>query len=71
MKTQLRIASQGYAYKNQLKHALFRDIVIIGFGLIPPPLLNWLRIISNLNIYLGNLFVLKYFAYCLIIDAKK
>lgn len=53
------------------RRAGFTEIKIIGYGLLPLPLLNWSKILSQINLYLGNLPFLKPIAYRYLIFAKK
>lgn len=57
--------------KNKLEKYGFKRIKIIGLGLFPRPLLNFSKKLCLLNDKLGNIPVLKYFAYRYIIIAYK
>lgn len=50
----------------------FKDIKIEGHGLLPTPIFNFSPFFASLNaLHLGNLPALKFFAFRLIISAKK
>lgn len=53
----------------QLKSAGFKEIKIIGLFLFPPMLFNKITFLRKLNLYLGNLPILKLFAFRYIITA--
>lgn len=55
----------------KLKKSGFSHIQIKGLGLLPLPFGNRSTLISRLNLYLGNLPILKLFAYRYIIYARK
>ncbi|MFA6016740.1 MAG: methyltransferase domain-containing protein [Patescibacteria group bacterium] len=55
----------------QLKLARFKNVKIIGLFLFPPMIFNRLSIIRKLNLYLGNLPILRLFAFRYIITASK
>lgn len=57
--------------KKQLKLAGFKEIKIIGLFLLPPMLFNKLDILRKINLFLGNLPILKLFAFRYIITASK
>lgn len=54
-----------------LRRAGFGRVRITGFGLLPPPLLNWSPPLAKLNYFLGNCPFLKMFAYRFIIEGRK
>lgn len=54
----------------KLKAHNFTNIKISGFGLFPLPLFNVISFFQKINYFLGNLPVLKLFAYRLIIVAE-
>lgn len=56
---------------NKFKKYGFKKIKITGLGLFPRPFFNWSKTLCKLNDYLGNLPVLKLFAYRYIIEASK
>jgi len=56
---------------NKFRKNGFKRIKITGLGLFPRPFLNWSKILCRLNDNLGNLPVLKLFAYRYIIEATK
>lgn len=60
-----------YNLKNKLKKSGFKNIKITGLGLFPRPFFNWSKTVCKLNDYLGNLPILKIFAYRYIIEASK
>jgi len=60
-----------YSLKNNLKKYNFNNIKINGLGLFPPQLFFNIKIFNSLNYLLGNLPIIKMFAYRLIINAKK
>lgn len=49
----------------------FRTVTIQGFGFLPTPLFNWSKTLSILNNKLGNVSLLKFFAYRFMIEATK
>lgn len=49
----------------------FRDIKLTGFGIIPRPLFNFSKKLCRLNDELGNLPIIKFFAYRYIVEATK
>ncbi len=55
----------------KFKRSGFRTVSITGFGFFPTPLFNWLRYVCFLNNRLGNVPLLKFFAYRFIIEAVK
>lgn len=57
--------------KKTLHRQNFKSVTVTGFGLLPLPLLNWSKTLSQLNFKLGNFLFFKYFAYRLIVEAKK
>ncbi|MEK7177307.1 MAG: class I SAM-dependent methyltransferase [Patescibacteria group bacterium] len=57
--------------KKQLKLAGFKDIKIIGLFLFPPMLFNKIVFLRKLNLFLGNVPILKLFAFRYIITASK
>lgn len=54
---------------NKLKKAGFKDIKIIGLFLFPPMLFNKIYFLRQLNLFLGDLPLLKLFAFRYIITA--
>jgi len=56
---------------NKFKKYRFKKIKIVGLGLFPRPFFNWSKTLCQLNDYLGNLPILKLFAYRYIIEAIK
>lgn len=60
-----------FVLSRSLKAAGFTSIKISGLGLFPLPLFNFFQPFAKLNLLLANLPILKYFAYRLIIQAKK
>lgn len=57
--------------KNKLKVCGFRKITITGLGLFPRPFFNWSKTLCKLNDSLGNLPLIKLFAYRYIVEASK
>lgn len=57
--------------KNTFKKHGFKNVEIIGLGLFPRPFLNWSEKLCKFNDWLGNLPILKLFAYRYIIEAAK
>lgn len=57
--------------KNKFEKYGFKNVTISGMGLFPRPFFNWSKRICRLNDWLGNLPVLKLFAYRYIIEAVK
>lgn len=58
--------------ESSLRLNKFKEIKIIGHGLFPTSILNFFPFIASLNaLHLGNLPLLKLFAFRLIISAKK
>lgn len=55
----------------EFNNAGFTGLKIEGHGILPTPLFNFFPAVSNLNVLLGNLTPLKYFAFRFIISAKK
>ena len=49
----------------------YKNVKIVGYGFIPRPFLNWSRRLCAWNDMLGNLPLVKYFAYRYIIEAEK
>jgi 2-polyprenyl-3-methyl-5-hydroxy-6-metoxy-1,4-benzoquinol methylase len=56
--------------KRKLELHGFSDVSISGLGLLPRPVFNWSTRLSTLNDALGNLPVVKLFAYRYIIEAS-
>jgi SAM-dependent methyltransferase len=54
-----------------LKKNKYKNIKIQGFGLIPPPLLNSFPTLQRINYFLGDIPILKLFAYRYLIFAEK
>lgn len=58
--------------ETSLRRNNFRDIKIEGHGLLPTPVFNFFPFFASLNaLRLGNLPLLKFFAFRLIISARK
>lgn len=57
--------------KNTFEEHGFKNITISGLGLLPRPFFNWSKKLCKLNDWLGNLPILKLFAYRYIIEATK
>jgi len=55
--------------KRELQNAGFKRIKITGFGFFPPPFFNSYRILARINYWLGDLPILKLFAFRFIIEA--
>ncbi|MEK7633730.1 MAG: class I SAM-dependent methyltransferase, partial [Patescibacteria group bacterium] len=55
----------------ELKLAGFKNIKIIGLFLFPPMIFNWFSLLRRINMFLGNLPILKLFAFRYIITANK
>lgn len=55
----------------KFKRAGFQTVSIHGFGILPTPLFNWSRYLCFLNNRLGDVPLLKFFAYRFIIEAIK
>lgn len=55
----------------QLKLADFKEIKIIGLFLLPPMIFNKISFLRKLNIFLGDLPILKLFAFRYIITARR
>jgi 2-polyprenyl-3-methyl-5-hydroxy-6-metoxy-1,4-benzoquinol methylase len=55
----------------QLKRAGFKKVKIIGLFLSPPMILNWLPLLRKINMFLGNLLLLKLFSFRYIIVAQR
>jgi len=55
----------------QLKRSGFKKVKIIGLFLIPPMLFNKVTFLRRVNLFLGNLPILKLFAFRYIITASK
>ena len=61
-----------YGYiKKSLQDAGFKTIRIYGHGLLPPPILWKSSLLSKFNYFLGDLPLLRFFAYRFFIYAKK
>ncbi len=60
-----------FSLRKKLKHAGFRNIKIDGFGLFPPQIFFNIKTLLRLNNILGNLPILKWFSFRLIIEASK
>lgn len=56
---------------NKFEKYGFKKIKITGLGLLPRPFFNWSKTFCRLNDYLGNLPILKLFAYRYIIEASR
>lgn len=52
------------------KHG-FKNVKIQGLGILPRPFFNWSYSLERINDFLGNLPLLKFFAYRYIITAQK
>lgn len=59
-----------FSLTKKLRENKFTDIHIHGVGLLPPPLLNWAPLLQRINYFLGDLPILKLFAYRFIISAQ-
>lgn len=57
--------------KKEFSNTGFREIKIEGYGVLPTLLFNFSRFLSSLNVTLGNLPIVKYFSFRLIVSAKK
>jgi SAM-dependent methyltransferase len=55
--------------RRKLEEHGFNDVSVTGLGVLPRPFFNWSRRLSRLNDTLGNLPLLKLFAYRYIIEA--
>jgi len=60
-----------FSLQNKLRRANFKNIKIEGLGLFPSSLITWSKRLLDINIFLGNLPILKYFSVRLIISAEK
>lgn len=60
-----------FALKDRLLKYGFKNIKISGFGLLLPHFFSKIKLLSGLNYYLGNLPLLKLFAFRLFIEAEK
>jgi len=56
---------------NKLEKNGFKNTKITGLGLFPRPFFNWSKTLCQLNDYLGNLPILKLFAYRYIVEASR
>lgn len=56
---------------NQLKKNGFKNIRLIGLGLLPTIFFNRLPLLAKINYFLGKLPLLKFFAYRIILQAEK
>lgn len=66
------ITQINYFYlKKQLKIAGFKKIKIIGLFFLPPMFFDKISILRKINLYMGNLPILKIFAFRYIISAHK
>jgi len=54
----------------KLKKNHYTNIQILGFGLLPPPLLNMFPLLQKMNYWFGSLPIVKFFAYRFIIKAE-
>lgn len=59
-----------FMLRDALRKNDFHHITILGHGLLPPPLFNVLPVLQNINYFLGNLSIVRVFAYRLIISAQ-
>lgn len=59
-----------FTLRKKLERYHFKNIRISGFGLFPLPLFNTMPFLQDINYFLGNVPVLKLFAYRLIIVAE-
>jgi SAM-dependent methyltransferase len=62
------------SYRNlvrALRDAGFVDISVRGFGLLPNPLFNWSQLLCRFNLWLGEVPILRHFAYRYLITAQK
>jgi len=59
-----------FNFYRELKNNKFRNIYLYGYGLFPPVLLNNFPYLQRINYFLGNLPVIKFFAYRFIIIAQ-
>jgi SAM-dependent methyltransferase len=59
-----------FSLTKKLRENKFTDIYIYGVGILPPPLLNWAPLLQRINYFLGDLPILKLFAYRFIIVAQ-
>lgn len=59
-----------YNFYRELKNNKFRSIYLYGYGLFPPILLNSFPYLQKINYILGNLPIIKFFAYRFIIVAQ-
>lgn len=57
--------------KNKFEDYGFKNVTISGLGLFPRPFFNWSKKLCKLNDWLGDLPILKLFAYRYIIEATK
>lgn len=55
----------------QLKSAGFSQVKIIGLFLLPPMIFNWFPLLRKINMFLGNLPLLKLFSFRYIIVARR
>lgn len=60
-----------FNFERLLKKYKFRNITIIGLGLLPRPFFSWSKTLCRFNDWLGNRRFLKLFAYRYIIEARK
>lgn len=59
-----------FALRKKLELYHFKNIKVSGFGLFPLPLFNTMPFLQGINYFLGNIPVLKLFAYRFIIVAE-
>lgn len=60
-----------YNLKHVFEKQGFRNVTISGLGFFPRPFFNWSKSLCKLNDWIGNLPILKLFAYRYIIEATK
>jgi len=65
------VNSTYFNLQQKLTDSGFSKINIQGLGLFPRPFFNWFPLFSHINDWLGNLPLLKQFAYRYIIEAYK
>jgi len=58
-----------FSLQKKLQENKFNSIQIHGIGLLPPPLFNKIPVLQRINYVLGDLPILKLFAYRYIIEA--
>jgi len=60
-----------HGLKRRLENSGFKDVKITGLGFLPRPIFNFSKQLCVINDSLGNLPIIKFFAYRLIIEAGK